>query len=106
MTTFDERLKAELAKFKHDMEFEFRVRMRRDKLFALQVAKELGLAEAEALAYAKAVVLADFAQVGDDPVINKVVEDLQARGATVDPVGLQRDLDKLKMEAQQQVMQE
>mgnify|MGYP006290664763 CR=1 FL=1 len=106
MTVFDDRLKAELAKFQHDMELEFRVRLRRNKLFALRVAKQLGLQEREALDYAKAVVLADFGQVGDDPVLTKVVEDLRAKGAEVDTVGLQRDLDKMKHEAQQQVMQE
>ena len=106
MTVFDDRLKAELAKFQHDMELEFRVRLRRNKLFALRVAKQLGLQEREALDYAKAVVLADFGQVGDDPVLTKVVEDLRAKGAEVDTGGLQRDLDKMKHEAQQQVMQE
>jgi hypothetical protein len=106
MTAFDDRLKAELSKFQHDMELEFRVRLRRNKLFALRVAKELGLEDRDALDYAKAVVLADFSQVGDDPVLQKVIEDLRAKGAEVDAIGLQRDLDKMKQQAQQQVMQE
>jgi len=106
MTTFDDRLKAELAKFQHDMEFDFKVRLRRNKLFALKVAQELGLSGEEAMAYAKAVVLADFSQVGDDPILDKVVEDLRAKGAAVDPVGLRRDLDHMKSEAHQQMMQE
>lgn len=106
MTAFDDRLKGELAKFQHDMEFEFRVRLRRNKLFALKVAKALGLDDARALEYAKAVVLADFRQVGDAPVLAKVVEDMRAKGVSIDEVGLQRDLEHFKAEAQQQVMQE
>ena len=106
MTTFDDRLKAELAKFRHDMEFEFKVRVRRDKLFALEIAQELGLSRDESLEYAKALVLADFRQCGDDPILEKVVSDLEAKGKPVDKVGLKRELDKLNAQAHDQMMQE
>lgn len=106
VTLFDDRLQGELSKFQHDMEFAFRVRLRRNKLFALKVAKDLGMADGEALDYAKAVVLADFGQVGDDPMLSKVIDDLKKGGVEVDEVGLQRDLDKLKAQAHDQVMQE
>lgn len=106
MTLFDDRLRGELSKFQHDMELAFRVRLRRNKLFALDVAKQLGMDEPEALEYAKAVVLADFAQVGDNAMLAKVIEDLKGRGGEIDEVGLQRDLDRLKAKAQEQVMQE
>lgn len=106
MTLFDHRLKGELAKFQHDIELAFRVRLRRDKLFALQVARQLGMEEADALDYAKALVLADVGQVGDHNVLAKVVQDLKEHGQAVDEVGLQRELDRLKEQAQQQVMQE
>jgi len=106
MTTFDDRLQAELARFRHDMEFDFKVRLRRNKLFALKVADRLGLSREEALDYAKAVVLADFRQCGDDPILEKAVEDLEAKGEAVDAVGLKRDLEKLQSEAHQQMMSE
>jgi hypothetical protein len=106
MTTFDNRLQAELAKFRHDMEFEFKVRLRRNKLFALKIAERLGLAGDQALDYAKAVVLADFRQCGDDPILDKAICDLEAKGEAVDTVGLKRDLEKLQAEAHQQMMNE
>ncbi len=106
MTTFDHRLKAELAKFRHDMEFEFKVRLRRDKLFALQVAERLGLSREEAAEYAKTLVLADFRQCDDDPILSQVSRDLEAKGEPVDTVGLKRDLEKLEAEAHEQLMQE
>jgi len=106
MTTFDDRLQAELAKFRHDMEFEFKVRLRRNKLFALKIADRLGLTGDEALDYAKALAIADFRQCGDDPIIERVISDLEAKGQEVDTVGLKRDLDKLQVQAHQQMMQE
>ncbi len=106
MTMFDDRLKAELSKFQHDMEFAFRVRLRRNRLFALKVAEQLGLTGDAALDYAKAVVMADFSQVGDDPVLRKVEDDLRKRGGEVDVVGLERELAKMKEEAEEQVMTE
>jgi len=106
MTTFDNRLQAELAKFRHDMEFEFKVRLRRNKLFALKIADRLGLSADAALDYAKAVVLADSRQCGDDPILEKAIADLEAKGEAVDTVGLKRDLDKLQAEAHQQMMSE
>jgi len=106
MTTFDNRLQAELAKFRHDMEFEFKVRLRRDKLFALKIADRLGLTGNEALEYAKALAIADFRQCGDEPILERVISDLEAKGEEVDTVGLKRDLEKLQAQAHQQMMQE
>ena len=44
--------------------------------------RELGKTGADADAYAKEVVLADFEEAGDNDVIRKVVNDLKSKGVT------------------------
>jgi hypothetical protein len=51
--------------------------------FGLWAAGQLGQSGAEADAYAKTVVAADFEEAGDDDVLRKVRKDLEAGGKTV-----------------------
>ena len=106
MTTFDDRLQGELARFHHDQEVAFRIRLRRDKLFGQKIAQELGLEGEAAAEYAKAIVIADMSEAGDDVILRKVEADLAAKSLPVDREGLKRDLTKLQQEAHQQVMTE
>jgi hypothetical protein len=82
MTTFDEREKAYERKFAHDEELRFRATARRNKLLGLWAAEKLGKTGAEADAYAKDVVRADFQKPGDDDIIAKLREDFAAGGVT------------------------
>ncbi|MFW5833683.1 MAG: DUF1476 domain-containing protein [Pseudomonadota bacterium] len=106
MTTFDDRLQGELARFHHDQEIGFRIRLRRDKLFGLEVAAMLGLEGTAAADYAKELVIADMSEAGDDVILRKVRTDLEAKSVPVDLEGLKRNLVKLQSEAQHQVMNE
>ncbi|TVQ29404.1 MAG: DUF1476 domain-containing protein [Geminicoccaceae bacterium] len=106
MTGFEDRLQGELARFHHDQEVAFRIRLRRDKLFGLKIAKLLGLGDAEAADYAKEIVVVDMSEAGDDVILRKVTSDLEAKGLPVDLEGLKRDLTKLQKEAHDQVMHE
>lgn len=106
MTAFDDRLKGQLAQFKHEMELMFRTRLRRNKLFGLEIAKKLGLEDESAVIYAKSVVLADLQKRGDEEIINKVMADMRASGLDVDEVDLERELKKLSNSAKEQVMKE
>ena len=81
MTTFDDRKDAFEKKFAHDEELRFKATARRNKLLGLWAAEKLGKSGAEAEAYAKSVVMADFEEAGDDDVLRKVRSDLQAGGA-------------------------
>jgi hypothetical protein len=83
MTTFDDREKGFEKKYALDQEQLFRAHARRDKLFGLWVAAKLGLAGAEADAYAKSVVVEDLREPGDDDVLRKVTADLSAKGLKV-----------------------
>lgn len=82
MTTFDKREEGFEKKFALDEELQFKANARRNKLLGAWVAEKLGLSGADAEAYAKAVVLADFEEAGDDDVFRKVRADLDAKGKT------------------------
>jgi hypothetical protein len=80
MTTFDEREKAYERKFAHDEELRFKAMARRNKYLGQWAAQKLGISGSEAEAYAKAVVVADFDQPGEDDVFQKVRKDFDAKG--------------------------
>ena len=75
MTTFDQRKDAYENKFAHDEELRFKATARRNKLLGLWAAEKLGKSGADAEAYAKSVVVADFEEAGDEDVVRKVKSD-------------------------------
>jgi hypothetical protein len=103
MTTFDDRKDAFEKKHAHDQELAFKATARRNKLLGQWVAGQLGLSGAEAEAYAKDVVAADFEEAGDADVIRKVQGDLKAKGIEVSEHRLQAKLAELLTEAQKQL---
>ena len=78
MSTFDQRKDAFENKFAHDEELRFKASARRNKLLGLWAAEKLGKSGAEADAYAKSVVVADFEEAGDEDVVRKVKADFAA----------------------------
>tara|TARA_Y100001970_G_scaffold294373_1_gene452198 strand:+ start:105690 stop:106010 length:321 start_codon:yes stop_codon:yes gene_type:complete len=106
MTTFDDREKAEEARFKHDQEFQFKVAARRNKLLGLWAAEKMGMADAEASDYATSVVKADFEEAGDADVIRKVISDLSENNISVDENTIKAEIDRLNDLAASQLKQE
>ena len=86
MTTFDKREEGFEKKFALDEELKFKATARRNKLLGLWAAGALGKSGADADAYAKEVVAADFEEAGDDEVMRKVAKDLAAKGVTEEEV--------------------
>ena len=82
MTTFDKREEGFEKQFAHDEELRFKAMARRNKMLGLWAAGVLGKSGADAEAYAKEVVLADFEEAGDNDVLRKVSKDLQPNGVT------------------------
>ncbi|HEY8384162.1 MAG TPA: DUF1476 domain-containing protein [Microvirga sp.] len=99
MTTFDDRKDAFEKKFAHDEELRFKATARRNKLFGLWAAGQLGHSGAEAEAYAKTVVMADFEEAGDDDVLRKVRADLDGAGKSLSDGELRRQMDQLMGQA-------
>ncbi len=106
MATFDDREKNFEQKYKHDKELDFKVNARRNKLLGLWAAQELGLAGADADAYAKTVVLADFEKPGDDDVMQKVLGDFRAKGIEMTEHRVRKHMTELRVEARRQLMNE
>jgi hypothetical protein len=79
MTTFDKREEGFEKQFAHDEDLRFKAIARRNKMVGLWAAGLLGKSGADAEAYAKEVVLADFEQPGDDDVVRKLVKDLAGK---------------------------
>ncbi len=76
--SFEDRRKGFEGKWAHDAEKQFKIIARRNKLLGLWAAGELGKTGADAEAYAKEVVIADFDEPGEEDVYRKVRGDLDA----------------------------
>ncbi len=82
----------------------FKATARRNKLLGLWAAEKLGLTGAEAEAYAKAVVVADFEEAGDHDVFRKVRADLDAKKvAGVSDQELRKTMDELLARAVEEI---
>ena len=105
MTTFDERERAFETKYARDQDMQFRVLARRNKLLGHWAARQMGLTEAEADAYAADVVRADFEEAGDGDVIRKLLGDLTAAGVDTDEATIREALEHKTVEARRQLME-
>jgi hypothetical protein len=106
MTTFNDRERAFEDKYKHDQELQFKVEVRRNKLLGLWVAEMLGLSGADAEAYAKEVVAADFEEPGDADLIRKIQGDTQPKNIDLSEHRLRKKMDELVAVAKEQIMSE
>ncbi|HLL28419.1 MAG TPA: DUF1476 domain-containing protein [Xanthobacteraceae bacterium] len=104
MTTFDKREEGFENKFAHDEELRFKVTARRNKLLGLWAAAKLGLAGADADAYAKAVVASDFEEGSDHDVFRKVRADLDAKKVAVSDQEIRKTMDELLQRAAKEIM--
>ena len=106
MTTFNDREKSFEKKFQHDQELQFKVNARKNKLLGLWAAGLIGKAGADAEAYAKDVVMADFEKPGDSDVMNKLMTDLAAAGKPMEEHSIRKQGERLLEEAKKQVTAE
>jgi len=103
MSTFDKRQEGFEKKFAHDEELRFKAGARRNKLLGLWAAEKLGKTGADAEAYAKTVVAADFEEAGDEDVFRKVRQDLEAAGVDQSEHQIRRTMDELMATAIEQI---
>jgi hypothetical protein len=90
-------------KFALDEESRFKAMARRNKLLGLWAAEKLGKTGAEADAYAKEVVSADFEEAGDDDVLRKVGADFEAAGINQSDHQIRAMMDELLATAAEQI---
>ncbi|MDL2351777.1 MAG: DUF1476 domain-containing protein [Pseudomonadota bacterium] len=106
MTDFNDRERAEEAKFAHDEEMHFRVHARRNRLVGNWAAERMGLSSVEAEAYAKSVVQADFEESGDEDVVRKLLGDLTSAGIEASEAEVREALEAKSVEAKRALMGE
>ena len=79
MTTFDKREEGFEKQFAHDEELRFKAMSRRNKMLGLWAAGVLGKTGADAEAYAKSVLLAEFDEGGEEAIVRKLLKDLAGK---------------------------
>ena len=104
MSTFDDRERAEEARYALDQETQFKINARRNKLLGLWAAELLGLKGADADVYAKSVVISDLEEAGDDDVVRKVRGDLEKAGLNRTDVQIREEMSRLLPVARDQVI--
>lgn len=103
MTTFDKREEGFEKKFALDEEQKFKAEARRNRLLGLWAAEKLGKTGADADAYAKEVVAADFEEAGDGDVLRKLVADFGAKGLSISESEIRTKMGELMAVAAAQV---
>ena len=106
MSTFDDRERAEEAKYAHDSALQFKIMNRRNKLLGLRAADLMNLSGKDAEAYAKTVVMSDLEEPGDDDVFRKVRGDLDKAGVDRTDARIREHMAELIAVAREQVMKE
>ena len=106
MSNFKDRERGEEAKFARDEEMMFKIAARRNRLLGEWAAGLMGLSDAEADAYAKSVVQADFEEAGDEDVIRKLLGDLTSAGLDTDEANVRAALEEKEIEARRALMGE
>jgi len=105
MTQFDDRERGFESKFAHDEEMKFRITARRNRLLGEWAARQMGLTQAEAEAYAKDVVRSDFEEAGEHDVIRKVMGDLTAAGIDIDEDQVLQAMRNKEIDARRQIIE-
>jgi len=103
MTVFDQREKAFETLFSQQQDMEFKILVRRDKLFGLWAAERAGLSGESAKSFAKSVI---DTEIDSHSVMHKVAADLIAMGHQVDETELKGKLMELHELAREQIYEE
>ena len=106
MSTFEDRERAEEAKYAHDSALQFKVMNRRNKLLGLWAADLMNLSGTEAETYAKSVVMSDLEEPGDEDVFRKVRSDFDAKGVDRSDARIREHMAELLAVAREQIMKE
>ncbi|KCZ55449.1 aldolase [Hyphomonas beringensis] len=106
MSTFDDRERAEEARYALDQETQFKVMARRNKLLGVWAADLMGLSGADAEAYAKSVVLSDLEEAGDEDVFRKVRKDFDEAGIDRTDARIREQMAELLPVAREQILKD
>ena len=105
-TTFEQREQSFEAKFHHDLDLDFRVTIRRDKLLGHWAAELMDMSAPAAKAYTVNLVESECGPHRDDGIFETVMNDLRRAGIEISEHRLRRRMAKLTDQARQQIMAE
>ena len=97
--TFREIERGHEAKYKLDEELRFKAQCRRSRLLGLWAAQRMGMARAEAEAYAKRLVGLNLERPGTAHIASKVLGDLEETGVKVSEAEVVAAIDLFYAEA-------
>jgi hypothetical protein len=103
-TTFDKREEDFEKRFAHDEELRFKAIARRNKMLGLWAAEKLGLSGTDADAFARDVVMTEYAE-GDHDVFKKIRRDFDDKGVAQSDHQIRRTMEELLEQAIKQVQQ-
>src|SRR5207253_9758797 len=83
----------------HGEELNVKANARRNKPLGLWPAEKRGMSGAEADAYAKSVVMADFEEPGENAVFKKIRKDFDGKGVAQSDQQIRRVMDELMAKA-------
>ncbi len=106
MESFERRKDGFERKFAHDEELKFKATARRNRLLGHWAAEKLGLTGADADAYARDVVKADFEEPGDEDVVRKIRTDFDAKKVALSDHQIRRTMEELLVKAAEQIQAE
>jgi len=106
MSSFDDRERAEEAKYALDQETQFKVMARRNKLLGQWAAGVMGLSGPDADSYAREVVVSDLEEPGDEDVFRKVRGDFDKKGIQRTDAQIREQMAELLPVAREQVLKE
>ena len=104
MSSFDDRERAQEAKFAHDAALKFKAEARRNKFLALWAAEIMG--KTDVGAYISEVISADFEESGSEDVFRKISGDFAAAKKDVSEEKLRTKMAEFLRMAQEQVLTE
>ena len=82
---------------------DWRKAVRLNKMLGMWAAEKLGLSGAQADAYAKDVVMADFQEPGDHDVFKKIRADFDGKKVAVSDQDIRRAMDEMMIQAIAQI---
>jgi hypothetical protein len=107
MSSFEERERAEEARFAHDATLRFKAEARRNKHLAHWASAQMGVSNADEIAnYVAEIIAADMTEAGPADVVRKVKADFDAKGVAIDEVGIEAKIAEFDAQAKAEVLAE
>lgn len=107
MSSFDDRKRAEEARFAHNAELRFKAEARRNKHLARWASEQMGVSDTDAIInYVAEVIAADMAEGGHADVARKIKADFDAKGVAIDEAAIEAKIAEFDVQAREEILSE